>query len=42
MRYTIAKLIAETMESLNMHYPQVDDEAKKRFSHLREMLMNEE
>ena len=41
MRYTVAKIIAETMKSLNMHYPQVDEEAKKRFSHLREMLENE-
>ena len=41
MRYTVAKIIAETMESLNMHYPKVDEEAKKHFAHLREMLVND-
>ncbi|MFK8026873.1 MAG: PPK2 family polyphosphate kinase [Gammaproteobacteria bacterium] len=41
MRYTVAKIIAETMDSLNMHYPRVDDEAKKRFAHLRDMLIND-
>lgn len=41
MRYTVAKIIAETMESLNMHYPKVDEKAKQRFAHLREMLVND-
>ncbi len=41
MRYTVAKIIAETMGSLNMHYPRVDEDAKKRFAHLREMLTND-
>ncbi|MDW3096094.1 MAG: polyphosphate kinase 2 family protein [Gammaproteobacteria bacterium] len=41
MRYTVAKIIAETMASLNMHYPKVDEEAKQRFAHLREMLVND-
>jgi PPK2 family polyphosphate:nucleotide phosphotransferase len=41
MRYTVAKIIAETMGSFNMHYPRVDEEAKKRFDHLREMLVND-
>ncbi|MFK7794048.1 MAG: PPK2 family polyphosphate kinase [Gammaproteobacteria bacterium] len=41
MRYTVAKIIAETMESLNMHYPRVDEKAKKRFDDLREMLVKD-
>ena len=41
MRYAVAKIIAQSMESLDMHYPRVDDAAKKRFSHLREMLVKE-
>jgi PPK2 family polyphosphate:nucleotide phosphotransferase len=42
MRYTVAKIIAETMASLNMHYPRIDDEARQRFNHLREMLVNDQ
>ncbi len=41
MRYTVAKIIAESMDTLNMHYPRVDEDAKKRFAHLREMLVND-
>lgn len=41
MRYTVAKIIVETLESLNLHYPKVDAEAKQRFEHLREILVNE-
>ena len=41
MRYSVAKIIAQSMESLNIHYPCVDEEAKQRFSHLRETLVNE-
>lgn len=41
MRYAVAKIIAKSMDELNMHYPRVDDAAKKRFSHLREILTNE-
>ena len=41
MRYAVAKIIAQSMESLHMHYPKVDDSAKERFAHLREMLLNE-
>lgn len=38
MRYTVAKIIAQTLESFDMHYPKVDAEAKKRFDHMREIL----
>ena len=41
MRYTVAEIIAETLESLDMHYPKVDDEAKLRFAHMRELLTKE-
>ena len=41
MRYTVAKIIAETLESLDMHYPKVDDKAKQRFTHMRELLTKE-
>ena len=41
MRYTVAKIIAQTLESLDMHYPRVDEEAKKRFGHMRELLLKE-
>lgn len=41
MRYAVAKIIAQSMESLDMHYPRVDEEAKLRFAHLREMLVKE-
>ena len=41
MRYAVAKIIAQSMESLHMHYPKVDDAAKQRFAHLREMLVEE-
>ena len=41
MRYAVAKIIAQTLESFDMHYPTVDGEAKKRFDHMREVLINE-
>lgn len=41
MRYAVAKIIAKSMDSLHMHYPQVDDSAQQRFTHLREMLVTE-
>ena len=41
MRYAVAKIIAQSMDSLHMHYPQVDAAAKQRFAHLRDMLTNE-
>lgn len=41
MRYRVAKIIADTLESLDMHYPRVDGKAKQRFDHLREKLLND-
>ena len=41
MRYTVAKIIVQSMETLHMHYPQVDEEAKQRFSRMRDMLAKE-
>ena len=41
MRYTVAKIIAETLESIDMHYPKVDQKAKQRFDHMRQILLNE-
>ena len=41
MRLTVANIIAETMGSLNMHYPKVDKEAKEKFAELREKLSEE-
>ena len=42
MRYSVAKIIAQTLESFDMHYPKVDTEAKKRFDHMREILLKDE
>jgi PPK2 family polyphosphate:nucleotide phosphotransferase len=42
MRYTVAKIIAETLESLDLKYPTVDDKAKQRFADMRARLTNEE
>jgi len=41
MRYIVAKIIAETLESLDLQYPRVDEQALQRFAHLRELLINE-
>ena len=41
MRYCVAEIIADTLESMDMHYPQVDDEARMRFDHMREILLSE-
>lgn len=41
MRYSVAKIIADTLESMDMHYPKVDDEAKQRFDHMRDILLGE-
>ena len=41
MRYSVAKIIAQTLESLDMHYPKVDDEAKRRFADMRTILSKE-
>ena len=41
MRYNVAKIIADTLESMDMHYPKVDDKAKARFDHMRDILINE-
>ena len=42
MRYSVAKIIAQTLESFDMHYPKVDTEATKRFDHMREILLKDE
>ncbi len=41
MRYCVAKVIADTLESMDMHYPTVDEEAMQRFEHMREILLAE-
>ncbi len=41
MRYTVAKIIANTLEEMDMHYPKVDDDARARFDHMREELLAE-
>lgn len=41
MRYCVAKVIADTLESMDMHYPTVDEEAMQRFDHMREILLAE-
>ena len=41
MRYTVASIIAQTLESLDLHYPRVDEKARQRFKHLREVLVND-
>jgi len=41
MRYTVAKIIVEQLEQLDLNYPEIDDDKKVMFSTLREQLMNE-
>lgn len=41
MRKAVAEIIADTLASLDMNYPLVDDDAKKNFADLREKLSKE-
>ncbi len=41
MRRTVAELIVQNLQSLNMHYPQVDPKEKARFDEMRELLEGE-
>lgn len=42
MRLTVARIIEETMQSLDMQYPKVDAEAKENFAKLRKQLSKED
>ena len=41
MRYAVAKIIVETLESLNMDYPKLDERIKKNLKNIKENLVNE-
>ncbi|MEM8844966.1 MAG: polyphosphate kinase 2 family protein [Pseudomonadota bacterium] len=41
MRYSVAKIIVETMESLNMKYPELNPEIKKNLANIKERLLND-
>jgi len=38
MRYTVARIIRKTLESLNLNYPLVDEEEKARFEEMKGVL----
>ena len=38
MRYIVAKTIVENLESLDLHYPKVDEEQRRRLQEMREQL----
>jgi PPK2 family polyphosphate:nucleotide phosphotransferase len=40
MRYTVARIIRKTLESLNLNYPLVDEEEKTRFEEMKGVLNN--
>jgi PPK2 family polyphosphate:nucleotide phosphotransferase len=42
MRATVAKIIADGLEGLGLHYPDIDDAELSRFQQLREQLSDEE
>ncbi len=41
MRYSVAKIVKQTLESLNMSYPELDAEEQAKLMHSREQLLNE-
>jgi len=41
MRLTVARTIRQTLESLALEYPKVDDKEKARFAEMRQLLENE-
>ena len=40
-RLEIGKIIVDTVEKLECHYPEARDEEKKRFAEMEELLRNE-
>ena len=42
MRYSVASIIAQTLESLDLHYPRIDEKVRQRFKRLREILVNDD
>ena len=41
MRYSVAKIIIQTMESMHLEYPKLDPEVLKKLDSIRESLENE-
>jgi len=41
MRVCVADILVRTLESLDMHYPRVDEKERARFDEMRELLINE-
>ena len=42
MRYSVASIIVQTLESLDLHYPRIDEKVRQRFKRLREILVNDD
>lgn len=38
MRYTVAKIIVETLESLNLSFPKLDEQGRSELAHMQEIL----
>ena len=41
MRYSVAKIIVKTMESMNLEYPRLDPEVEYKLECIRDSLLNE-
>lgn len=41
MRYSVAKIVEKTLESLDLKYPKIDDEERENLSHARKQLLAE-
>lgn len=41
MRYSVAKIVKKTLESLNLKYPALDEEEREKLSQAREQLLND-
>ena len=41
MRIKVAEILAETLESLNLDYPKIDDKQKQHLQEMREVLVSE-
>ncbi|MEM7350336.1 MAG: polyphosphate kinase 2 family protein [Acidobacteriota bacterium] len=42
MRLQVAEILAETLESLGLHYPKVDAKEREKFDEMRDLLENED
>ena len=41
MRMTVARIVADTLESMGLRYPEVDDKERARFDEMRRLLLDE-